>query len=513
MSIIHDNIQFFINHVIYPFRLPQKAITSDNEGLLFELICKIIDDIEKYKGYAKISEKFKEIKTIFDTWYNLQCSVKLSKKQIHEEINKLQNNESIALYLANQNSTIMIYMNDEPIITAFQCSASNSDIMTTNGDLIGSFPQRAIRTNDKSMVKSLTFASVIENLSNTLTDDASAKTYKQGTHHTEERDVANPVLVFDWLLPTLGAHNAVVFEDYQNIINKKIRDDVLHSNTLLPFRRSPLWMAIKVVLQTRLYQLFGSTTGLALYKIMLLLALNEICFHSKNLQVEIKSQIIKKLALRMDKLNELTIDQSLKSLYDECIRNVTRTIESTQKSMQLTFNKTILASRSQSAELNHSLISRNDCKHNFSDLKSKIVKFCKLFDQNECQDVEQPKCEKRNYLDCEFPNLEVLKVTHQSKLLVALFDIETWIKNIDLNSITLKDDYSTKKLFNLHDQYLEKAINFYKNDEIGYSRMTLTSIKIVCVLDKLAMLEFPLLKGNHLRLSSIKAFLSNFFFQ
>jgi hypothetical protein len=119
-----------------------------------------------------------------------------------------------------------------------------------------------------------------------------------------------------------------------------------------------------------------------------------------------------------------------------------------------------------------------------------------LFGQQNTKNVSPPNCHQRNYLDCEFPNIKLLNVQGENKLLISLYDIELWIKSIDLDKITTSNAYSSDMLFNLFDEYLRKALDFYKKDELGYSRMTYISIKIVCILDKLAVLEYPLLKGK-----------------
>lgn len=495
MSITEENIHFLINNIVFPVQLPQQASKTENDGILLPLVGQVIEYLLGFGMLDSMREKLNEIKQFIDTWSYLQSETDLSKKEIHKAINKLTNGQVIALYLEKQNATLIIHMEDKPIIAAFQCSAKNIDVMSNNGELIGTYPQRAIRINDTKTIKSQTFACIIEELANTPIDEAAAKTKKREIEHTEVRDVVNPDYVFDWLLPALGADSAIVEDKYQSVVCKKIRDNVSYNNTLIPFRRSPLWMSIKVCLQVRLFQLFGHENGLILYKAIVLKIIDDICVHSTRQSIDIKTQIVKKVALRIEKLEKLAESSDLKPTIEQLIKTAAKNVDNTCRNMQECFDRTIQASRSQPAALDYSSIDKNDCKHDFNSLQSNISNFNKLFEQQNKNDVSPPNCPQRNYLDCEFPNVELLNVSGENQSLISLNDIEVWIKSIDLDEIKFSDKYSSAKMFNLFDEYLKKALNFYSNDELGFSRMTYVSIKIVCILDKLATLEYPLLNG------------------
>ena len=123
MSINKENIQFLINNVIFPFLLSQQAMDSNNESILLDLVSTIIEKLGNFENVRlSFQEKLKDLKEFFGAWLNLQANVKLNKEEIYETLHKLKNGKVAAIYLAEQNSTIMIHMKDQPIITAFQCS-------------------------------------------------------------------------------------------------------------------------------------------------------------------------------------------------------------------------------------------------------------------------------------------------------------------------------------------------------------------------------------------------------
>ena len=51
-------------------------------------------------------------------------------------------------------------------------------------------------------------------------------------------------------------------------------------------------------------------------------------------------------------------------------------------------------------------------------------------------------------------------------------------------------------------KYIDKAKLFYENDELGNSRMIMTCIKLVCLLDKIAINQFPMLTEHKIGIDS-----------
>ena len=71
---------------------------------------------------------------------------------------------------------------------------------------------------------------------------------------------------------------------------------------------------------------------------------------------------------------------------------------------------------------------------------------------------------------------------------IPLYDIENWILSLSENV-----NISCKTLYEILEKYSNIATKFYKNDPIGYSRLILASLKLVCALDQIAAKEFPML--------------------
>ena len=124
--------------------------------------------------------------------------------------------------------------------------------MSTKGRLIRSFPGPAIaighdRIQDSSFRKAL--AQLLVNLDAHTPKEAWATAFKASSRTDEIRDTLQPIHVTEMFMGILRG----VGEPFDIIrISKRTRDDVLWSQTLKPWRRSAVWLLIRVVLQTSL---------------------------------------------------------------------------------------------------------------------------------------------------------------------------------------------------------------------------------------------------------------------
>ena len=81
--------------------------------------------------------------------------------------------------------------------------------------------------------------------------DSAAKTTKAGSTVIEERDTPHPRYITQLLTDILRGMGQVA---EVTRISKRIGDDVLWDHARKPWRRSPLWLVIRVALQTTLHR-------------------------------------------------------------------------------------------------------------------------------------------------------------------------------------------------------------------------------------------------------------------
>jgi len=257
-------------------------------------------------------------------------------------------------------------------------------------------------------------------------------------------------------------------------------------------------MCIKAVLQIRLVNFYGQSLGLVLYKIILALIMNSILSHElvNCLDSDLKSQAIKKLSRRIYKLNSLNSHEQCQSIVNSTIYECSVTIKKLKIVMQLELDS--ILNNSTMTQIDPSKINiKRDFYHHIPEFKQKInyLKFLKYSREN-FPNVELDIW-KRNKSTSIFPRISFLKLYENENYdsVMQLYEIECWVFAQKLN-LKLGEKFDSSRIFSILDNYYQTAQSFYDNDELGNSRMILASLKMVCLLDKLACEEFNLLSEH-----------------
>jgi len=133
----------------------------------------------------------------------------------------------------------------------FEVSPQNTAVMTTEGKLLCSYPGPAIQVPvDISMDECF-----LQELSSFLVQmdvdilDSTPTTTKAGSAVREVRDTVHPRYISGLLVGILRGFGQPAKVDR---ITKRIGDEVLWDDALKPWRRSPLWLVLRVTLQSSL---------------------------------------------------------------------------------------------------------------------------------------------------------------------------------------------------------------------------------------------------------------------
>jgi hypothetical protein len=133
----------------------------------------------------------------------------------------------------------------------FEVSPSNADVMTAKGKLLCSYPGPAIRVPTETFMNQ----SFLRELSSFLIQmdvdilDSTPTISKAGSVVPEVRETAHPKYISGLLVGILRGFGQPTDVDR---ITKRIGDEVLWSNAFRPWRRSPLWLVLRVTLQSSL---------------------------------------------------------------------------------------------------------------------------------------------------------------------------------------------------------------------------------------------------------------------
>ena len=157
------------------------------------------------------------------------------------------------MHIRAQNAGLIVRRLSSDIVQfeAFEVSPQNTKIMTTTGKLLCSYPGPAIRVptdifKDEYFLRELSSFLVQMDVDRL---DSTPTTSKGGSVVYEVRESVHPRYISELLMGILGGCGQPADVDR---ITKRIGDEILWDNALKPWRRSPLWLTLRVSLQSSL---------------------------------------------------------------------------------------------------------------------------------------------------------------------------------------------------------------------------------------------------------------------
>ena len=170
----------------------------------------------------------------------------------------------------------MRHMGDEIHFESFELSPPAEKVMGTNGRLTCSFPGPVMAVGATKIQNSAFLDELVhflERMDQDALEDAMPSIRKAGSQVVEERDTASPMYITAMLAGIFRAIGRPV--DDVSRIQKQVRDDVVWSNTKLPWRRSALWLLIRVAIQTTVQGYSGLYKSFMIHLMSRLLELAE----------------------------------------------------------------------------------------------------------------------------------------------------------------------------------------------------------------------------------------------
>lgn len=348
------------------------------------------------------------------------------------------------------------------------------------------YPTRAIRVKLSSLLKSEEFAQQIYFLNSTQMDRAMPKTKKVGAEFSEDRNVPHPMYLSQWLMAAVSNRSTKVNDEFP-VISKKMRDEVIKGKENLPFRRSGLWISLKVFLQLGLTVEVGENMGKLFYKCIMARFMSEICCHDElnSLDDDIRIQMVAKLARRMDKIDHYTASnldpgsiKRIKSNMTLCRKRIQMIRERLNKNLS-----DIYAKECQISCL--TAMPRLQFDRDIVHQMPKVLQYIKLREADVVSNTihnnvtNNVRITRHLWDDLTLPDVSLLNVVSgEIDVLQLLADIEHWVL------VILDERYrdcTADNLRQLATAYMSKAQAFYENDCVGYSKMVLVMLKLIQV--------------------------------
>ena len=405
----------------------------------------------------------------------------------------------LALRIRCQNAAVIFRRSTETTtVECFELLPSNQQILGTNLSLRRNFPAHAVELSNtifdnthfqKALTKSLHQLDTQTVREMSASTNSSMKEDRSSAH-----DQNKPDLVVVLLMTILVAKGKPVSV---NKIQKRYRDDVQSSNESAPWRRSGLWLLIKISLQTTFVQFFGYGNGTTLYKNFMILFLTSFLRKSPQLANDLQHVARAKIARRVYKLRNVFPD----------VRCAAETTVADSKAIHdTTWADTIKEDSERKAMLPVTSVERDICM-NLPDCL-KLVDLLKNRHHVHSQVDDPSKFKYRNFVKFRDDGLPVLSkdVAEGDEAVDALTEVEEWVLT-DIDAWASRNDskHDIKQLVALRDlaiRYREWATPIYQGNPELNSTMIITFAALWWALDRLACSVIPLLKEYSPEISS-----------
>jgi len=257
-------------------------------------------------------------------WLFLQNLQNFSEANVQTTMKQLSAGSFLPLYFCAQNAAILIEIEEnninQALISSWQVLLPNSDVVSSLVPPISCFPVPTYRLPDRSQLNSKAHCELLVDLM--LNTIEQSKAHKASRTFGETRDVPVSHYVCQWWIQqfqgiTIDNNSSTSIE-----FKKKHRDQIRLNNSLLPFRRSGLWVTIKVAFHTILIKRLGHV-GTIVYKSLITYFLTIIIYatHSR-ISTDLLVHCIRKIVRRLNKIECLSssVDANDVNQWVQCIK-------------------------------------------------------------------------------------------------------------------------------------------------------------------------------------------------
>ncbi|KXH26599.1 hypothetical protein CSIM01_02900 [Colletotrichum simmondsii] len=326
-------LHFIIHHVFLPSQLPHADDFSlENESALLRVVK---DSATEFIKHVYNSQKPSVRIAIGLLDAMIRIHKPLGKTLAIEQyglLKSLQNltdaniieGEIISLNIRAQNAGVLISQAHDAIhVEAFELSPTNQEVMSTLGRLRRTFPGTGISIDLEEFSQpgcQETLADVLSTMSSQPAPGTQPLAKKAGQLHQEHRDTTSPKMVTE-----------LFFSSFQAIgkplggtkIWKNTREEVNWSAALLPWRRSPTWLLVRVSLQLAFDRNIDDTSC-SLYKAFMAFFMAQVLRHSIDTDIEVPSDLIlvmvSKLSRRLGKISNGRIPSIVDLVHQTMLR-------------------------------------------------------------------------------------------------------------------------------------------------------------------------------------------------
>jgi hypothetical protein len=309
LKLDQDDLQRIFHHVFLPSRLPQHFDDASDPSLLRAAVSAMetcrnnLPDCVAVKYALVAIENLQAVNSLEG------CAT--SEKELLNSLLGLQDGHAIPIHSRSQNAAIIVTRQKENLtFEEFELSPRNEVVIQTRGRLIRTFPALAVEVHLEPAEMN-SFVPAVANMLATMCQQPvvgmQPQSKKAHANHNEIRDTAHPATISELFFGFLRGFGRPVST---SAISKNTREDVLWKNAEAPWRRSPMWLLIRVVLQLSIER--APNGSRLLYKTVMIFIMSQYLESSLEQEVlmgDIHS-MTSKIARRLCKIRQMTQDSS-----------------------------------------------------------------------------------------------------------------------------------------------------------------------------------------------------------
>ncbi|KAL4786748.1 hypothetical protein BJX76DRAFT_365241 [Aspergillus varians] len=487
-------ILYLFHHVFLPPKLPQEDdYNPDHDSILLDTVICALRDFR-----AHISSQHGEV---IDSILAMVANLKETRGP-HGDVDGVKLQAALEtldvdapvgvlpIHIRSQNAAVLMTKNHHAIhVETFELSPLNGAVNRTLGRLQRQFPGPTLSLdpatfNEPSLRD--TIAETLAKMSHQSVPGTKPKVKKARQQHDEDRDTTNPKMVTEFFTAFLRPRSTVI-DSLQ--INKKTREEVLWLSARRPWRRSPLWLLIRVGLQLilrRLCQHEGIPDDI--YKHFMVFYMSRVLnVCSNRISDEHRHLMNAKIGRRL-----LKLDLSYHPAWFAYVQNA---LERGHDAVLKSWHGIMAQNSSQDDE--HSLAGLDFSKDIHCSLPG-LDEWLAGIDKREHTQISADFQPQRKLLDLkytELPSFVDTKDPDYKILNLAAFEI--WVE-VNLNNwlqMHLTDQDTCQRLGRLINHYYDVASPLYCHNPEAVSVMLLTILELWIACDKSAIKIHPILSG------------------
>jgi hypothetical protein len=399
----------------------------------------------------------------------------------------------LALHIRGQNAGLIVRRNSEQYsFVSFEVSPTTEAVIGTRGRLRRCFPGPALvigqdRMAEDSLLESL--ADLLAKLDADTPEEVLPTVTKARSQVIETRDTAHPRFVTEMLTGILRAVGQPL--EFPRIY-KHTRDDVLWKAGLKPWRRSHLWLFLRVALQTNVMRNDDEEPHMR-YKSFMLFFMTHILEGA--LEASLPSDTlffmtakISRRALKLGAVDEMPWLHYVETTMDAAQQELIRRWNSLEKHPD--------PLRVQQNWLPSQLPFLHDTELTISRLRPYLAKVSgRSASLSTCHPFTLDSVRRISQCSSSLPDLSLLAERDESQIRLYLADLELWVHHClsDWLCANMERRDACTALTKVIDSYKSAASSTYKDMPEDVSVMLLTSMDLWVALDKCALHHYPLL--------------------